>query len=228
MSIRFENDLPKFFRDLSKNNDREWFTANKARFEREVQMPLLDFVGAMQPRLKKISKHMVADARKSGGSLTRIYRDTRFSKDKKPYNTYMAMRFWHDGGKKESAPRFYIHVDGERAGIAAGCWHPDSPALAEIRTEIVDAPKRWARARDDKKQAAAWDGLSGEGLKRPPRGFDAEHPYIEDIKRKDFILYSPLTLEEFTAPDFIDQVEARFVAARPLMRFLAGALDLPY
>lgn len=228
MSVQFEGSLPRFFRDLAKNNDREWFTANKERFETEVQTPLLDFVGAMQPRLMKVSKHMVADARKSGGSLTRIYRDTRFSKDKSPYNTYMAMRFWHDSGKKESAPRFYIHVDGTRAGIAAGCWHPDSPALGRIREAIVEDSRGWARARNDKKQAAAWEGLSGASLKRAPRGFDPEHPYVKDLKRKDFILYSPLTLEEFTSADFIDQVQAMFIAARPHMRFLARALDLPF
>jgi len=228
MSVRFDNALPQFFRDLSKNNNKEWFTANKGRFESDVQMPMLEFVTAMQPRLGKISKHMVAAPKKSGGSLTRIYRDTRFSKDKKPYNTYMAMRFFHETGPKESAPRYYIHVDGEQAGIAAGCWHPDSPALASIRTAIVEDPRAWTRARDNKKQAAAWDGLSGESLKRPPRGFDAEHPQIEDIKRKDFILYTPLTLEEFTAPDFIGRAEAMFKAARPLMGFAAGALDVAY
>ncbi len=228
MSVRFDNNLPKFFRDLSKNNNKDWFTTNKDRFEREVQTPMLEFVTAMQPRLGKISKHIQAVPKKSGGSLSRIYRDTRFSKDKKPYNTYMAMRFFHETGPKESAPRFYIHVDGDRAGIAAGCWHPDSAALTGIRTAIIEDPGAWTRARDDKKQAAAWDGLSGDSLKRPPRGFDPEHPHIEDIKRKDFILYSPLTLKEFTAPDFIDRAEVMFKAARPLMRFVAGALDVAY
>ena len=228
MSFQFDDGLPKFLRNLSKHNDKEWFTANKKRFESEVQTPLLEFVLAMKPRLAKISTHMVAEARKSGGSLTRIYRDTRFSKDKKPYNTYMAVRFFHEAGPKASAPRFYIHVDGERAGIAAGCWHPDSAALARIRTAIVDDPRAWKRTRDDKRQADAWEGMSGGSLKRPPRGFDADHPYIEDIKRKDFILYSPLTLKEFTASDFIDRAEARFRAARPLMRFVSAALDLSY
>lgn len=228
MSGQFSTSLPKFFRDLAKNNTKEWFTANKARFEADVQTPMLEFVTAMQPRLARISKHLVAEPKKSGGSLTRIYRDTRFSKDKSPYNTYMAMRFYHELGTNASAPRFYIHVDGTRAGIAAGCWHPDSPALARIRTAIAEDGGSWTRVKSDKKQAAAWEGLSGDSLKRPPKGFDAESPHIEDIKRKDFILYSPLTLEEFTAPDFIDQAEARFKAAGPLMRFVAGALDVPY
>ena len=228
MSFQFDDNLPKFLLDLSRHNDRDWFTANRKRFESAVQTPLLGFVTAMEPRLAKISRHMVAEARKSGGSLTRIYRDTRFSKDKKPYNTYMAVRFFHEVGPKVSAPRFYIHVDGRGAGIAAGCWHPDSPALSRIRAAIVANPRAWKRARDHEKQAAAWKGMSGASLKRPPRGFDADHPLIEDIKRKDFILYSPLTLSEFTASDFIDRAEARFKAARPLMRFVAGALDLSY
>lgn len=228
MSVQFESSLPKYFRDLEKNNNKEWFTANKDRFEADVQAPLLEFVTAMQPRLAKVSKHLVAVPKKSGGSLTRIYRDTRFSKDKKPYNTYMAMRFYHELGNKASAPRFYIHVDGTRAGIAAGCWQPDSPALSRIRTAIVENGSGWTRVKNDKKQAAAWEGLSGDSLKRPPKGFDAESPHIEDLKRKDFILYSPLTLDEFTAPDFIDQAEARLKAAGPLMRFVADALDVPY
>ena len=228
MSVKFQNSLPAFLAELAENNDREWFTANKGRFEAEVQQPLLDFVTAMQPRLAGISKHMVAAPKKSGGSLTRVYRDTRFAKDKRPYNTYMAVRFFHEVGSKASAPRFYMHVDGTRAGIAAGCWHPDAPALSRIRTAIVEDGRRWTRVKNDSKQGAAWGGFSGDTLKRPPRGFDADHRHIEDIKRKDFILYSPLTLDEFTASDFMDRAVARFAAARPLMRFVADALELPY
>ena len=115
-----------------------------------------------------------------------------------------------------------------RLGIAAGCWHPDSPALARIRTAIVEDGGRWSRVKKDKKQGAAWDGMSGDSLKRPPKGFDAEDPHIEDIKRKDFILYSPLTLDEFTAPDFMDRAVDRLRAAGPLMRFVADALEVPY
>ena len=94
--VGFDADLVQFLKDLDANNNREWFNANKARFEASVQGPLLDLIEALAPRLAKISPHIIADPRKVGGSLMRIYRDTRFSKDKSPYKTYMAAQFRHD------------------------------------------------------------------------------------------------------------------------------------
>src|ERR1044072_1345885 len=107
----FTRDAFKFLRELRENNDRAWFAANKERYEKYVRQPALKFVSGFSPRLAKISPHLVADPRPVGGSLFRIHRDTRFSRDKSPYKTHLGVHFFHDTGKKApSVPGFYLHI----------------------------------------------------------------------------------------------------------------------
>ena len=122
-------DYFKFFAELSANNNREWFNDNKPRFRESVQEPLAAFVEAMAPRLRKISKHFVADPRLNGGSVFRIYKDVRFSKDKTPYKTHGAVQFRHALGKNAHAPGFYVHLDQKEIFHGGGVWTPPSPAL---------------------------------------------------------------------------------------------------
>src|SRR5881409_4490780 len=116
-----------FFSDLAKNNSKEWFTKNKERYENAVQEPSLRFIRDAGPRLQKISPYLVADAKPFGGSLSRIYRDIRFSPDKSPYKTEVGIHFWHGKarGPEHMNPGFYLHLglDGNFAG--GGVWHPD-------------------------------------------------------------------------------------------------------
>src|SRR5262245_16529190 len=111
MPAYFKPALFKFLKDLAKNNNRPWFEENKARFERDVRDPLLSFIGDFASPLAKISKHYLADPRPSGGSMFRIYRDTRFAKDKSPYKTHVAAHFRHSAGKDVHAPGFYVHLE---------------------------------------------------------------------------------------------------------------------
>ena len=111
MFQRFDAKLVAFLRALDRNNDKKWFQANKDRFSAEVQEPMLAFVEALAPRIRRISKHIVVEAKKSGGSLSRIFRDTRFSKDKSPYHTHVAAIFHHAVGKKAPAPGFFFRID---------------------------------------------------------------------------------------------------------------------
>src|SRR5688572_4758258 len=101
----------RFLRELARHNERDWFNTNKARFVSDVQEPALQFIADFAPKLEKLSPHFVADPRPQGGSLFRIYRDTRFSKDKTPYKTHVAMRFNHEAGPDVHAPGFYIHIE---------------------------------------------------------------------------------------------------------------------
>ena len=110
MQRSFRPELFAFLRDLKANNDRVWFARNKERYENDVRGPALDFVADFAPHLEKISPHFVADPRPSGGSLFRIHRDTRFSKDKSPYKPYVGMRFSHEAAKDAHAPGFYLHL----------------------------------------------------------------------------------------------------------------------
>ena len=213
----------RFLKELESNNNREWFNANKQRYLDEVRDPLLAFVSEFGAVLKKISPNMVADPRPSGGSLFRIYRDTRFAKDKSPYKTYAAMSFRNVKGV--SAPGFYLHLQPGRIFAGAGMWHPPAEALASVRDAIVDQPEEWKRATRGKGRALD-DG--SERLKRAPRGYDPEHPLVEDLKRKGFMRSETFTQKEVCAPDFIKRFGASCRRSSPLMAFLSNAVGVDW
>ncbi|MFQ5529514.1 MAG: DUF2461 domain-containing protein [Gemmatimonadota bacterium] len=219
-------DLFQFFSDLKVNNNREWFKANQARFEASVREPLLAFIRAFEEPLAAISPSMLAVAKKSGGSLFRIHRDTRFSKDKSPYKTSAGVQFRHEAGKDAHAPCFYLHLAPGNVFVGAGIWHPDSAALSAIRSRIDESPEDWVEARDEV-FAAGWE-LEGDALKRPPRGYDAEHPLVEDLKRKDFIAVKHLASEDVFQPGLVHRFEEYCREPLALMRFLTAALELPF
>jgi uncharacterized protein (TIGR02453 family) len=223
-SPSFGPELFSFLADLRAHNDREWFTANKDRYEEYVLEPALAFIEDVGYRLEAISPHFRADPRRNGGSLFRIYRDTRFSKDKTPYKTNTGMYFRHEAGKDAHAPGFYLHLAPGEVFGGGGIWHPDSKALARIREAIVRDPEAWRRA------TTLDDGLElgGDSLKRVPSGFDKDHPLAEDLKRKDVFAWVRLSEEEATAPGFLDRYTRVCESASPLVRFLCDALSLAY
>ena len=182
----FRPALFTYLTDLDNNNDREWFAENRERYDLYVRDAGLQFIRDFEPYLHEISPHFVADDRTVGGSLFRIYRDTRFSKDKTPYKTHLGIQFRHEAAKDVHAPGFYLHLD---------------PIVAR---------------------------LEGESLKRPPRGFDAEHPLLEDLKRKDFIASAKISRKTATAPDFLDLYASMSRNAAGYMEFLTRSLGLPF
>ncbi len=216
-----------FLTELTNNNNREWFEANKARYEAEVREPARAFVRAMEPRLKKVSKELVADDRKVGGSLMRIYRDTRFSKDKTPYKTNVGIQFRHRLGKDVHAPGAYVHLGLDGCFLGVGVYRPEADALAKIRTLIDADPKRYRRVVEDKKLRAAWR-LGGESLKRPPKGFDKDHPLVEELKRKDHILVQDLTVERAESPELPDLVLAQLMVGKKHTKMLCDALGIGF
>src|SRR5918996_1594329 len=133
----FGPELFSFLADLRANNDREWFAANKHRYEEHLLEPAMAFVDAFAPRLRKLSPHFRADSRPSGGSLFRIYRDTRFSKDKSPYKTHLGLHFRHERAKDVHAPGYYLHIGPDEVYAGAGIWHPDTDGATRIRESIV-------------------------------------------------------------------------------------------
>jgi len=223
----FSGNTFTFLAELAANNDRAWFEANKARYEALVREPALDFIAAMAPSLSKFAPNFRADPRKMGGSLMRVFRDTRFSRDKSPYKTNIGIQFRHALGKDVHAPGFYLHVANDECFLGVGCWHPEADALGRIRDRIAEDSERWFAVRDDKKFRALW-ALSGDRLARPPRGYAADHPAIDDLKRKDFIALATLSPDEITGPDLIGLASSRFSAATPLMAFLCTAVGVAY
>jgi uncharacterized protein (TIGR02453 family) len=220
-------DFFKFFGDLKQNNNRDWFNDNKARYQASVADPISEFIVCMAPRLKKISPHYVANPAPHGGSMFRIYRDTRFSKDKTPYKTHAAVHFRHEAGKNAHAPGYYVHLDSNELFFGGGIWAPPGPQLTLIRDAIVDNARTWSRITNAAKVRAA-GGIKGDSLKRPPRGFDADHAHIEDLKRKSLYVMVESKPSAAYQPEFIDQVTEAFRIATPLNRFITETLDLPF
>ena len=226
----FNRDFFKFFRDIAKNNDRAWFEANKARYKEAVVAPLSDFIGALAPRLAKISPHFRADPRPNGGSMFRIHRDVRFSKDKSPYKTHASAQFRHASGANAHAPGYYLHLAPEEVLFGGGIWMPDPPTLARMRSAIADDSKTWTKAKTSKPIVATFGDLRDHGgsLVRPPKGFDANHPMIEDLKRKSFFLMRDSSEAEAASPAFVSEVAKTFATAAPFMRFLCEAVGAEF
>lgn len=223
----FTKDTFKFLNELATNNNRAWFEANKPRYEALVREPALDFIEAMAPYLASFAPHFVAEPRKVGGSLMRVFRDTRFSRDKRPYKTNIGIQFRHALGKDVHAPGFYVHIATDECFFGVGCWHPDADMLGRIRDRIAEKPEQWFAARNDKNFTAQWT-LGGESLTRPPRGYAADHPALEDLKRKDFIGMAPLSMTEATGASLVTLADKRFAETAPFMRFLCEALGVQY
>lgn len=226
----FPKDLLRFYAELIKNNNREWFAKNKQRYKDVVVYPMSDFIEAMAPRLEAIAPMYIADPRPNGGSMFRIYRDVRFSRDPKPYKEHAACQFRHQAGRDAHAPGYYVHIalDGVRFG--GGIYLPPAPVLTKIRHAINNNPGKWSTIKSDPDFRAAFrDGIRGDGLKRAPKGFSPDHPDIEDLKRKTLFVMKPLTpIDKITGPDFIEEVDVAFQKATPFMRFLTNAVELPF
>ena len=227
MTTYITPELFTFFRELKENNNRDWFQANKQRYEKQVREPLLQFIVDFGVRLPEISRHYVADARKSGGSLFRIYRDVRFSKDKTPYKTGAGIQFRHEVAKDVHAPGFYLHLEPDNVFIGGGIWHPDNKTLGKIRDAIVETPQKWESAINNKEFTSTFV-LGGDSLKRGPKGYDPEHPLIDDLKRKDFVASIELSEQDVCQPDFIDQYTEMCKKQAPFIRFLTEAVGLAW
>ena len=223
----FGPELFSFLEDLRANNNREWFAANKHRYENHLLEPALAFIDAFAPRLAKISPHFRADARPSGGSLFRIYRDTRFAKDTSPYKTNLGIHFRHELAKDAHAPGYYLHIGPGEAFAGGGLWHPSTDAATRIREAIVADPQRWKQATRSGAFAKRME-LGGNSLKRVPSWADAEHELADDLKRKDFFGSARLSGSDVVAPGFVHEYARICRAAAPLMQFLCDAVDVPY
>ena len=224
----FPHKLFQFLEDLAKNNNRDWFNENKERYRNVVVTPVIDFIDAMRPRMQAISPHYVVDSRPHGGSMFRIYRDTRFSKNKQPYKEHVGCQFRHKAGKDAHAPGFYVHLAPDEILFGGGVWNPPNPVLGKIRDAIVDNPNSWKTIKTNRTFIKRFGGFHGDGLQRPPRGYAADHPHIDDLKRKTFFAMQTANLELAMAPEFVTEVTRAFKASSPLMEFLTTSLELPY
>ena len=226
-SSSFSPELFAYLRDLKRHNRREWFLENKARYEAAVKEPALQFIADFEPHLRKISPEFLAIPKAVGGSLFRIQRDVRFSKDKSPYKTHVGIRFLHRDAKNVHAPIFYLHLEPGGAFAAVGVWHPEPPTLEKIRQAIVEDPKGYKKASEGARFRQRFE-VGGDSLKRPPRGYDPEHPLIEELKRKDFVASCPLDDKDIVRPGFDRRLAEIWRDGAGYVRYLCRALDAPF
>jgi uncharacterized protein (TIGR02453 family) len=212
-----------FLRELARNNNRPWFQKNKERYETDVQAPALHFIDAMGPGLARLSRYVTADARPFGGSLSRIYRDTRFSKDKSPYKTAIGIHFAHaQATREERLPGFFLHVAPGESVVYSGVWHPSPPAQTRIRNAIVASPAGWGKV------LGKVGTIEGESYARVPVGYPADHRYADDLRRKDFFSGHPFSDAEVSATGFGATFERACRDLNPLNAFLATAIGVPW
>jgi uncharacterized protein (TIGR02453 family) len=227
--MAFTRDTFEFLDQLALNNQREWFEANRERYETFVREPALAFIRAMAGPLARLAPRFLAEDKKVGGSLMRVHRDTRFASDKTPYKTNIGIHFRHGAGKDVHAPGFYVHISPRDNFVGLGMWRPEPPILLAVRQKIAAEPARWQKLLAAKGMTKV--GLEpgdGDKLTRVPKGFDKEHPLADELRRTSFTLHAPLTAKDITAARFVDHVAQRFSAGSEFMRFLCEAAGADY
>lgn len=221
MPTYFTPELFRFLTRLKRNNNRDWFLAHKEEYETYARQPAIQFITDFSGPLYKITPHLNADPRGTRGSLFRIYRDTRFSSDKRPYKSHLAMRFSHRG-KDVHSPGFYLHLEPGRSFAASGLWHPEPPTLLKVRTGIVERCEEWRKIR----KLLNWDDASK--LSRPPRGFPCEHEFIDDLKLRDLGTAIEFSDKQVCGPNFMTTFANACRRMSPLCGFLSSTLGLPF
>ncbi|MBI3476776.1 MAG: TIGR02453 family protein [Acidobacteria bacterium] len=218
----FNPKLFQFLEQLRRNNRRTWFLKHKPEFEELGRQPSLRFITDLQLRLRTVSTWLVADPKPNGGSLFRVYRDVRFSKDKKPYKTHVGMNFWHASATEAvHGPGLYLHLEPKGCFLAGGIWQPDPRSLARIRDAIAWRPDEWRAAKRGLK-------LGGDTFTRPPRGYSADHALIEDLKRKDFVASIDFSQAQVCSGKFLEDFLRAAKKMTPLLKFLSEAVQLRF
>ena len=223
MPAHFAPAALKFFRGLARNNDREWFEARRDTFESEVKQPMLAVIEQVNHALSGFAPEHVREPRKA---MFRIYRDTRFSADKRPYKSHLGAWWVRQGLEKTSGAGFYFHVGAREVVVAAGAYMPTPDQLLAIRRHI-DANHEEIRsilaARKLRSLMTEWEG---EPMKRVPKGFAQTSPAAELLKCRKWGLSATLPAEAATSPTLVREIARRFEAVTPLIRFLNAPLAL--
>lgn len=228
MSAYFSDKSFKFLRGLARNNQREWFNANKDDYHAHVRAPFQRLLTDLQPALAAISPHFRSDPKLVGGSMFRIQRDTRFAGDKSPYKPWQGARLFHERRKQVAAPSFYLHLQPGACFVGAGLWHPETHTQRKVRQFIFDNPAGWSRAAHDKGMRRRFTLASDEMLVRPPSGFPADFEYIDDLRHRNFTLVAAVSDDEMTGPRLRGRIEKDLLQLAPFVDYLCASLDLDF
>ena len=213
-------DALTFMRNLAKHNDRDWFNPRKAQFEAELKEPMLAIVRKVTEAMTDFAPNHVRPAEKS---LFRIYRDTRFSHDKRPYKTHVAAWWTHTGLDKTSGAGYYFQVSPKGVVIAAGAYMPEKEQLAAIRHWLLDNHEEFRKILRKPTVRKTFSEFEGEPLTRPPKGFPADHPAVDLIRCKQWGLSTTLPAGAALRKDFAKILIKHFMLLAPMV----DALNTP-
>jgi uncharacterized protein (TIGR02453 family) len=216
----FRPEALTFLRNLKRHNDRAWFQPRKDRFEAELREPMLAVVRKITDAMVDFAPNHVRPAEKS---IFRIYRDTRFSSDKRPYKTHIAAWWSHQGFEKTSGAGYYVHVSAKEVIIAAGSYMPDKEQLAAIRHWLLEHHKEFKKLLQNPKVRKHFTEFEGNALTRPPKGFPSEHPGMDLIRCRQWGLAATLHAKAALKKDFADVIVRYFRVAAPVV----DALNTP-
>lgn len=211
----------QFLRDLGAHNTKEWFDAHREDYD-VARKDFEAFTDKLRVALTPIVPGL--EGQRAKDLTFRIFRDVRFSKDKRPYKDNFGAYFCR-AGKKAPDAGYYLHLQPGKAFLAAGLWMPEGPLLKAVRKEIDYNLNEFRGIVEDKAYKKVFKELEGDRLKTPPQGFAADHPGIEYLKRKSFISSSPISDEIFTSKDAVKKCIAVLEKGRSLVDFLNRAVD---
>lgn len=214
-------ELYEFLDELAANNNREWFAANKSRYDAlrerwiaDIQK-LIDTMARWDPALTHVQAR---------DCLYRIYRDTRFSNDKTPYKTYFSVLISPWGRKTEKAS-YYFHVGVDETALYGGVWCPPSPMLKKLRKAIVDNIDEFREILAEPRLEKLYPGWWGPQLKTAPKGYDRNHPDIDLLRLTEYGKCHNLTRADLERPDWIERVSDLFSVLKPMVDFLNYSID---
>ena len=220
----FPPEALRFLRQLARHNDRDWFTPRKGEFEAYCRVPMEALVAAVNERIKRFAvQYAVAEPKKA---LYRIYRDTRFSKDKTPYKTHVAAHFSRRGYARNAGPGFYVQVSPEGFGIAGGLYMAGPEELRAVRTALAADVAGWEKVACGRRLVAAMGEVQGASLTRPPRGFEhvAGTPAERWVRMKQWFCWREADPEAVLSPLLVRAISERIEAMVPMCEWLHAAL----
>jgi len=207
----------KFFRSLARNNRREWFQPRKHIHDEQVKGPMMDLVTALNSEMVRFAPNYVAEPAKA---IYRLYRDTRFSKDKTPYKTHIAAIFPRRGLVKHEGAGFYFSVSAKEIEVAGGVYMPGPDALLAIRTHLAERHEEFNRIVASRKLRALMGDLQGTQLSRVPKGFRCDHPAADLLRHKQWLFFATLDPALATTPKLLGEIRNRFEAMMPFLDLL--------
>ena len=207
----------QFFRSLERNNRREWFQPRKHVYDEQVKAPMAELVTALSAEMMRFAPDYVAEPAKA---IYRIYRDTRFSKDKTPYKTHIAAIFPRRGLEKHGGGGLYFSISAKEIEVAGGVYMPGPDTLLAIRTHLADHYEEFQAIIRARKLRTLMGEMHGEQLSRLPKGFPCNHPAADLLRYKQWLYYVMLDPALATTPRLLPEVSKRFAVMMPFLDFL--------